>query len=380
MKKTFDDYTLLAGSHGSRGSLWLGKEHLLVIEGRGWVLPISEVYRRVDYANIQALGITPTSGYVWIAIASGLGAGLFGLFTALAWGEEPFLPISLGLPAVLLLVLFVLHLMRGPTCTCTLQTAVQVLKLRPLGRMRTAIPAMERLEVLCREHQGAMPEPQALAGSVAAPLPPMAAPMAGVKPPWAGSSWVLGAGAGALVWGMLLAGELFVNGIPYTLLQLGVGITAFLLGVLAIVRALRMQVPGPLGVALWGFPFASFLAAIGLYAGAIAGVVKHSLQEAVTRGRNAPNIDQLLVELANLRFSETQGWWGALVGLGVLIGIAGLVMLSYGRSGGSAVMVKETPQPPPASVSGPPPLAPASPLSPPTPPPAPAPAEPPSVT
>lgn len=368
MKKSFDDYTLLAGSHGARGSLWLGKEHLLVIEGRGWVLPISEVYRRVDYANIQALGITPTSGYVWIAIATGLGAGLFGLFTALAWGEEPFLPISLGLPAGLLLVLFVLHLLRGPTCACTLQTAVQVLKLRPLGRMRAAVPAMEQLEALCREHQGAMPEAQALAGSVATPLPPMAAPMAGVKPPWAGSKWVLGAGAGALVWGMLLAGELFVDGMPYTLLELGVGVTAFLLGVLAIVRALRMQVPGPLGVALWGFPFASFLAAIGLYAGAIAGVVKHSLEEAVTRGRNAPNVDQLLIELANLRFSETEGWGIGLVGIGVLIGIAGLVMLSYGRSSGPAAVARETPPPPPASASSPPPLSPASPLLPPTPP------------
>lgn len=363
MKKTFDDYTWLAGSHGARGSLWLGKEHLLVVEGRGWVLPVSEVYRRVDYANIQALSITPTSSYLWLAIASGLGALVFGLFTALAWGEEPFLPISLGLPAGLLTILFVLHLLRGPTCACTLQTAVQVLRLRPLARLRTAVPAMEQLETLCRQHQGDMPEPT-LAGTVAAPLPPMAAPMAGVKPPWAGSKWVLGSGAGALVWGMMLAGELFVDGMAFTLLEIGVGVAAFLLGIIAIVRALRMQVPGPLGVALWGFPVAAFIAAIGLYAAAIAGVVKHSLEEAVTRGRRTPNVDQLLVELANLRFDQTEGWGLGLVGIGVLIGIAGLIMLAYGRpvaTAHSATVVPPMPAPAPAPVPVP--------VSPPPPPP-----------
>jgi hypothetical protein len=352
MKKTFDDYTWLAGSHGARGSLWLGKEHLLVIEGRGWVLPVSEVYRRVDYANIQALSIAPTSGHLWIAVAAGLGAVLFGLLTVLAWGEEPFLPISLGLPAALLTLIFFVHLLRGPTCACSLQTAVQVLRLRPLNRMRTAVPVMEQIEELCRQHQGAMPAPDVLAGD-AAPLPPMAAPIAGIKPPWAGSRWVLGAGAGALLWGLLLAGELFVDGVPFTMLNMLCGAVAFTLGVIALVRAYRMRVPGPLAVSLWGFPAGGIAAAIALYAMAIGAVIKNNLDDVMLRGRNSTNADQLLAALANFRFEETQNWGWALVGLGLLIGVAGLIMLGYGprRTSIPVVATTSAPTPPPPPVA-----------------------------
>lgn len=331
MKKTFEDYIWLAGTHGSRGSLWQGKDHLLVIEGRGWLLPVSEIYRRVDYTNVQALSIAPTTGYMWQAVALGLGTMLFGLFSVLARDSEPFFRISLGLPALLLLVLFVVHLVLGPTCACTLQTAVQVLRLKPLNRRRTAAPVMEHLETLCLQQQGAMPSPEILSGIAQTPLPHMAAPMAGVKPPWSGTGWVLGGGAIAVLWGVVLAGELFVNGIAYTLTNLLLGVTAFIVGVIALVKAWRMQVPGPLAVTLWGLPVASIMAALGLYAAAIAGVVKHNLQDVVVRGRQSTNADQFLSALANLRFEETEGWGFGLIGLAVLIGITGLVMLPYGR-------------------------------------------------
>ena len=60
MTNTFENYTLLAGSHGRRGSLWKGPDHLLVIEGGGVLFALSEQYRRIDYANIQSLGLVRT--------------------------------------------------------------------------------------------------------------------------------------------------------------------------------------------------------------------------------------------------------------------------------------------------------------------------------
>ena len=352
MKKTFEDYIWLAGSHGSRGSLWQGKDHLLVIEGRGWYLPVSEIYRRVDYSNVQALSVVPTTGYVWQAVAFGLGALLFGLLSFFSRDSEPFLRISLGLPAALLAVLFVVHLVRGPTCACTLQTAVQVLRLRPLNRKRIATPVMEQLEMLCRQHQGAMPPLETLGGVSESFPPPMTAPLAGAKPPWSGSVWVMSCGALALIWGVVLAGELFVEGIPYTGANLLLGVTSFTVGIVALVKAWRMQVPGPLAVTLWGLPVASLLAAVGLYAVSIAGLVKHNLSEVVLRGRQNTNADQLLTALANFRFDESEGWGLALVAIGLLIGLAGLVMLPYGRK-----------TVPPSSTV--PPVAPAPPVSPP---------------
>jgi hypothetical protein len=122
MKKQFADYTWLAGNHGGRGSLWQGPDHLLVIEGKGFVLAMSEIYRRLDYKKIQALTLTETRRYVWMGFLLGLGSLIFALLTWAAWGREPFLPITLALPAGLLAILFVVHLARGRTCSCTLQT------------------------------------------------------------------------------------------------------------------------------------------------------------------------------------------------------------------------------------------------------------------
>ncbi len=358
MKKTFEDYTWLAGSHGSRGSLWQGKDHLLVVEGRGWVLPLSEIYRRVDYANVQALSIAPTSRYMWLALAYGLGAILFTLLTVLSWNSEPYLMISLGLPAGLLLMLFIVHLMRGPTCACTLQTAVQVLRLRPLNRRRIAAPVMEQLEAICRQHQGAMPAPEALGSMAQAPLPPMAAPMAGAKPPWGGSGWVIGSGIASLIWGLVLAGELFVDGVPYAIMDMLLGVTAFTIGLIALVKAWRMQVPGPLAVALWGLPVACILAAVGLYAVAVAGMVKHNLSEVVIRGRQNANADQLLTALGNFRFEESEGWGLGLVAVAFLIVVAGAVMLPYARKSPVPSVASTAPPFPPASTPpAPPPLS-----------------------
>src|SRR5215212_5206770 len=69
MIKTFQDYTLLAGGHGRRGSIWRGPDHLLVVEGSGVLFALTESYRRIDYENIQALSLVRTQRYAWLVAA-----------------------------------------------------------------------------------------------------------------------------------------------------------------------------------------------------------------------------------------------------------------------------------------------------------------------
>ena len=96
MTKAFDEYTFLAGSHGARGSLWQGPDHLLVVDGQGWLLSFGEVYRRVDYANIQSLTLVRTQTYFWMALAWGAAALVFFLFTMVALSEEIYALVTLG--------------------------------------------------------------------------------------------------------------------------------------------------------------------------------------------------------------------------------------------------------------------------------------------
>ena len=101
MKKAFDDYTWLAGRAGTRGSLWQGPDHLLVVEGKGFVFPYREVYRRIDYKNIQALMLTRTMRFVWLGVLYVLLLGLLlaGWLMQISnngWTAFTTVPLSLG--------------------------------------------------------------------------------------------------------------------------------------------------------------------------------------------------------------------------------------------------------------------------------------------
>lgn len=366
MKKQFGDYTLLAGSHGWRGSLWQGPDHLLVIEGRGFVLAMSEVYRRMDYASIQSLTLSPTRTYGWMAALMGAGALIFGLLTLAVLDREPFLPITLGLPAGLLLILLVVHLVRGPTCACTLQTAVQVLRLRPLNRRNTAGPVLLQLEALCQQYQSDLPPPDLKADPVgiqpmmmpaAAQVTPLAA-MAGAKRPWAGSMWVMVSGLLSVLAGVLLAGELFVSNEYYTVFNVFLGVCSAVMLLIALVRAYRRQVPGPLAGALWTGLVGHLLGAAAMYALTVAAAL------ARTRGNVTPSefIESnreanrsILENMPAFSFEQTQGWGWGIVTLGLVLVFCGVLELIYSP----ARDVQETAAPPSMPPLPPPPPPPA---------------------
>lgn len=118
---------------GRRTQLWVGAEHLLIVESDGY----TEYYKRFDYRDIQAFLIRKTAeGAIATALLGGIALFLFSLVVlavddAFARG---FLFTLAGFFALLLLN----NVLRGPTCRCQLRTAVQTVEMVSLTRVRTA--------------------------------------------------------------------------------------------------------------------------------------------------------------------------------------------------------------------------------------------------
>jgi hypothetical protein len=151
----------------SRCSLWLGKDHLLLIDSNGY----TEAYKRFYFRDIQALTITLTNRrMVWNLILAGLMA-----IWLLSWGAYLLSGSTLGLAgtislatvATLLVVPRVLNNLLGPTCTCYLKTAVQTEELPPLKRLRRTKGVFARLRPHITEAQGKIRQtPDSLEGPV----------------------------------------------------------------------------------------------------------------------------------------------------------------------------------------------------------------------
>ena len=246
MKKAFDDYTLLAGGSGLKGSLWKGPDHLLVIEAGGFLLPFREIYRRIDYKNIQALTLTETRAYIWKALLITLPlmiimAIAISIISSRGFHEAGW---ALSVAVLTLSVLLAMHLIMGRTCVCTLQTAVLTLRLKPLKRKAKSTAILEELGDLCRHHQGPMPDE----------LPAAAGPspmLFGNKPEWLGSILVRNTLIMALLWGVLLVGELFVDNVTWLILDIMLLPVVFFMAIPSLVKVSRARSPGSLQVSLW---------------------------------------------------------------------------------------------------------------------------------
>jgi hypothetical protein len=135
---------------GRRVQLWLGDDHLLVVDWDGY----REYYKRFRYEDIQTVIIQRTTeGKIVNAILGGVAL----LFAAIALAVTDqvgviFCLIIGGVFGVLLLV----NLLSGPTCRCQLRTAVQSEELHSLTRFPTARKALDRLRPRIVAAQGAL--------------------------------------------------------------------------------------------------------------------------------------------------------------------------------------------------------------------------------
>lgn len=157
MARAEKEYRKLPGRGSRRGTfltysrLWLGKDHLLIVDSNGF----AESYKRFYFRDIQALTVTRTSRRAQWNIALGCGAALFGVF-ALA-SEEGAL-VFFAILAGLCVGGAIFNTVRGATCRVSLTTAVQSEQLPSLGRIPRARKILAQLQPLIRAAQ-TPPEP-----------------------------------------------------------------------------------------------------------------------------------------------------------------------------------------------------------------------------
>jgi len=141
-----------SGAHlMNRVRLYVGPDHLLQVTASGY----SETYRRFFFHDIQVISLHKTvSGTIWNLILGGL---LF-LFLGLAMVTGPggwWVLIPAGATALALGT----NILRGPTCACFIQTAVQQQRLYSLNRIRRARRLIEQLKPILLSTQPPSPAP-----------------------------------------------------------------------------------------------------------------------------------------------------------------------------------------------------------------------------
>jgi hypothetical protein len=154
----------------SQFSLWLGRDHLLLIESNGY----TENYKRFYFRDIQAIMVRRTDARRTISIVLGILAGLLMLIGVLTNNTIGIITFS-AIALVTCLIPLWINLLLGPTCMCELRTAVQTEDL-PIRRVGKARKILQRIRPLIAEAQGQItPEEVEAQMRVLAATPPMPA-------------------------------------------------------------------------------------------------------------------------------------------------------------------------------------------------------------
>jgi hypothetical protein len=134
-------------------TLWLGPDHLLLVNGRGY----TETYRRFYYRDIASIVTCGTgAAAAWTAI---LGLLVFGVGAAAA-ATAPDVRIYWAIPGVPLLLFLLVNVARGQSCVAYLTTRVQTSPL-PLRRWRAARRALRLVRERVAEAQRTLAAPAA---------------------------------------------------------------------------------------------------------------------------------------------------------------------------------------------------------------------------
>jgi len=238
-------------------TLWVGEDHLMLVELRGF----TETYRRFYFKDVQSIVIRPTDrARTWSILLGLVALALAGI----ASGAGPGWSIFWGSLAGLSFVALVVNLALGQSSDCTLRTALQAVDLRPLRRLRRARGVVDRLRPLIELEQGALAEedlaarameaaaPEALPGAesqaVAGPPPTALPPVAPapLRPPIVGPNRPLRHETGkvheVLAYVLLLSAVVVVVPVVYFNILLNAALSVVFLGRIGcIVAALARQ-------------------------------------------------------------------------------------------------------------------------------------------
>jgi len=280
---------------GSRGSLWLADDHLLVIESTRFLLCIRETYRRLDFHNIQAILHAKSPRGTWITALCILFLCIS--LALLAWSasdDTPFALFSAALIGLPSLAALIAHLIMGETRSLAIQTTVHPWRLRMVTRRKHVQKILAALEHLCRSSQQEIALALGTTNPPASPtsLPPPLAPPAIAQNihPLALPAWLC-----FLAYACMMGGELLWNSLAATIVMLALGSVFFTLLMIAFTRGKGTIAVGGRFV----FSFSLIMLGISIVAGYAAGMGV-MMKSAFTR--QTPDLSsQLSTETAMIR-------------------------------------------------------------------------------
>ena len=151
---------------GRRVQLWQGEDHLLLVEWDGY----REYYKRFGYHDIQAFVVRKTSEATALNII--LAVALISLIALTGVATEVGARVALLSLAGIVAILLTVNAASGPTCRCSLRTAVQTEELPSLNRLKRAHRVLSRIRPAIIASQGQL----ASEGSSTAMQEPMIRP------------------------------------------------------------------------------------------------------------------------------------------------------------------------------------------------------------
>jgi hypothetical protein len=135
--------------------LAIGADHLLQICFSRYTY--SESYKRFYFKDIQAFVMHQNQRFWVINLINGLLAALLLGFASLGltvWRWDAVAFGTLFLFGFIPLIILIINLLLGPTCTCWISTAVHLEELPSIKRIRRARKVIEQLKPLLNETQG----------------------------------------------------------------------------------------------------------------------------------------------------------------------------------------------------------------------------------
>ncbi len=130
--------------------LYMAEDHLLSVDTTGF----TEDYKRFYYRDIQAFIFRRTNEWL-------IGNLVLGFLSALIlWGilaiDDVGGRIAMGIFGLIVFIPFLVNLLAGPTCSCSLRTAVQTEELPSLSRLRRARKTLAILRPRIEAAQGSL--------------------------------------------------------------------------------------------------------------------------------------------------------------------------------------------------------------------------------
>ncbi len=159
--KAKSDYIRLPGAGHSaagfgRSKLWLGDDHVLLIQRRGYV----EDYKRFYFRDIRAIVIRKTIVFHSINFAAGfllLACLLLHFLGVKEWHWDPIGHVFMGIPTAALFLAILANVILGDTCSTKLTTAVHTVFIPSMNRLRSSLRVVNILRQKIEVVQGNLP-------------------------------------------------------------------------------------------------------------------------------------------------------------------------------------------------------------------------------